>query len=118
MSDPSRRTLRALPEFAKENLNVAKQYAAWLGPGEIGRVGDIPPGEGAILRDGLKMLAVHIDEQGHVHQNLAVCPHLGCIVRWNRAERTWDCPCHGSRFDASGRVIHGPANVDLAPATD
>jgi Rieske Fe-S protein len=47
------------------------------------------------------------------HTRSAVCPHLGCIVDWNHAERTWDCPCHGSRFDGHGRVINGPANRDL-----
>jgi glycine/D-amino acid oxidase-like deaminating enzyme/nitrite reductase/ring-hydroxylating ferredoxin subunit len=112
--DPARRTLLAIGEFTRENLDVAKQYAAWLAPGEVERVGEIPPGEGAILRAGLKMLAVHVDEYGQVHTNSAVCPHLGCIVRWNGAENTWDCPCHGSRFDARGKVIHGPAIVDLA----
>ena len=51
-----------------------------------------------------------------MHECSAVCPHLGCIVHWNAASRRWDCPCHGSRFDALGRVINGPANDDLAPA--
>jgi Rieske Fe-S protein len=45
----------------------------------------------------------------------AVCPHLGCIVHWNGAEHTWDCPCHGSRFDRLGKVFNGPSNGDLSP---
>jgi glycine/D-amino acid oxidase-like deaminating enzyme/nitrite reductase/ring-hydroxylating ferredoxin subunit len=111
--DPARRSLRAIGEFARHNVNVAGEYAAWLGPGDVHDVDQIPRGEGAVVRDGLSMLAVHVDADGRVHESLAVCPHLGCIVRWNRAEHTWDCPCHGSRFDPKGVVIHGPAIVDL-----
>lgn len=67
-----------------------------------------------MLRRGLSKVAVHRDESGAFHERSAVCPHLGGIVAWNQATRTWDCPCHGSRFDALGRVVHGPANTDLA----
>jgi Rieske Fe-S protein len=49
-----------------------------------------------------------------VHERSAVCVHLGCIVDWNSKEKTWDCPCHGSRYDAKGHVFQGPANSDLA----
>jgi Rieske Fe-S protein len=94
-------------------VNVAKEYAAWIGRGDVARIEEIPRGQGAVVRSGLKMLAVHVDVQGRVHENLAVCPHLGCVVRWNRAEKSWDCPCHGSRFNPHGRVINGPAIVDL-----
>ena len=68
------------------------------------------------MRRGLTKVAVYKDEQHQVHACSAVCPHLGCIVRWNYAERSWDCPCHGSRFDAYGKVVNGPSNADLAPA--
>ena len=71
---------------------------------------------GAIVRRGLSKVAVYRDGQGALHEWSAVCPHLGCIVNWNGVEKTWDCPCHGSRFDCLGRVINGPANRDLAPA--
>ena len=54
-------------------------------------------------------------ELGVIHECSAVCPHLGCIVDWNHNESTWDCPCHGSRFDKQGHVLCGPANSDLAP---
>jgi Rieske Fe-S protein len=56
---------------------------------------------------------VYRDEQGTVHERSAVCAHLGCIVGWNKVEKTWDCPCHGSRYDKFGKVINGPANEDL-----
>jgi Rieske Fe-S protein len=68
------------------------------------------------LRRGLSKVAVYRDDEGRAHELSAVCPHLGCIVRWNQAEHTWDCPCHGSRFDKLGKVINGPANIDLPPA--
>ena len=73
----------------------------------------IPKGEGAVVRNGLSQLAVHRDDQGQLHALSARCTHLGCIVAWNTAERTWDCPCHGSRFDTDGRVFEGPATLDL-----
>jgi Rieske Fe-S protein len=107
--DPSRKTLRAAGEFVKENVNVAVQYADWLTPGEVRDVKDVAPGQGAILRRGLKKLAVFRDEFGQVHTLSAVCPHLGCIVHWNGVEKTWDCPCHGSRFSTEGVVLNGPA---------
>ena len=67
-----------------------------------------------MVRRGLTKLAVYRDSRGNLHQRSAVCPHLGAIVRWNQADRTFDCPCYGSRFDCYGRVINGPANRDLA----
>jgi glycine/D-amino acid oxidase-like deaminating enzyme/nitrite reductase/ring-hydroxylating ferredoxin subunit len=107
--DPSRKSLRSAVEYVRENVNVAKQYIDYLTPGEVGSEGDIRPGEGAIIRHGLKKLAVYRDESGTLHRASAVCPHLGCIVRWNSLERTWDCPCHGSRFSVTGSVLNGPA---------
>jgi Rieske Fe-S protein len=111
--DPSRRTLRALPEFARENLNVAAQYAALFTGGEVESADAVRPGEGAIVGRGTAKVAVYRDPSGTLHERSAVCVHLGCIVAWNDAEKTWDCPCHGSRFDADGRVFQGPANRDL-----
>ena len=111
--DPSRVTLGALKEFAKENINVAGQYADLVTPGEIDSVKQIEKGSGAIIREGLSKIAVYRDEAGKLHELSAVCRHLGCIVDWNSFEKTWDCPCHGSRYDALGHVIMGPANSDL-----
>jgi glycine/D-amino acid oxidase-like deaminating enzyme/nitrite reductase/ring-hydroxylating ferredoxin subunit len=113
--DPGRINVRSVTEFAKENLNVAEQYAHWLTPGDVGSIDDIPPGSGAVIRRGMRKLAVYKDETGHVTQCSAVCTHLYCIVDWNDTEKTWDCPCHGSRFDPQGHVITGPAISDLEP---
>lgn len=109
--DPSRRALRSLTDFVRGNLNVSAQYADWLGRGDSV---EIVRGEGAVVRRGLSMIATYVDEHGKTHECSAACPHLGGVVRWNRAEKTWDCPCHGSRFDPLGRVIEGPAISDLA----
>jgi glycine/D-amino acid oxidase-like deaminating enzyme/nitrite reductase/ring-hydroxylating ferredoxin subunit len=111
--DPARKTISALGEFAKENLNVAAQFTDYVTPGEVDSEDEVKPGEGALLRSGLTKTAVYRDEDGIVHSMSAVCKHLGCIVNWNTNEKTWDCPCHGSRYDAVGRVINGPANSDL-----
>lgn len=111
--DPARKTLSALPAFAEENLNVAAQYMDYVTPGEVDSADEIEPGEGALLRSGLTKKAIYRDEDGVLHEMSAICRHLGCIVNWNTNEKTWDCPCHGSRYDSVGRVINGPANSDL-----
>jgi len=111
--DPSRKTLRAAGEFTRENLNVVKQYADWFTKGEVASADDIPRDSGAVVRVGLTKHAVYRDARGALHECSAVCTHLGCIVNWNQAEKTWDCPCHGSRFDCKGQVLNGPAVSDL-----
>jgi glycine/D-amino acid oxidase-like deaminating enzyme/nitrite reductase/ring-hydroxylating ferredoxin subunit len=115
--DPSRVTPKAVARFVQENADVAVKYADWIKPAEARSVDEIAPDSGALMRSGLKKLAVYKDAQGGVHVHSATCPHLGCIVAWNGAERTWDCPCHGSRFDATGNVVNGPANTNLSAET-
>lgn len=110
---PSRKATHGLAEFVKEQANTLAQYGDWLTGGEVDSVQEIAAGEGAILRDGTRKLAVYCDVDGELHALSAVCPHLGCIVSWNGAEKSWDCPCHGSRFDATGEVLHGPAHRAL-----
>jgi glycine/D-amino acid oxidase-like deaminating enzyme/nitrite reductase/ring-hydroxylating ferredoxin subunit len=110
---PSRVTLRALTDYASENINVAGQFADYLTAGDIQSVNELKPGQGAVMREGLSKVAVYRDDSGAIQRRSAVCPHLGCVVSWNACERTWDCPCHGSRFSAEGRVYNGPANTDL-----
>jgi glycine/D-amino acid oxidase-like deaminating enzyme/nitrite reductase/ring-hydroxylating ferredoxin subunit len=116
--DPSRKSLRTAFDFVRENLNVAAQYADWATSGDLGSVDQVAPGEGAVIRRGLSKIAAYRDEHGSLHEHSAVCTHLGCIVAWNADEKTWDCPCHGSRFDARGHVINGPAITDLPPADE
>ncbi|MGZ4959501.1 MAG: FAD-dependent oxidoreductase [Methylomonas sp.] len=112
--DPSRKTLHMLAEFARENLNVGAQYVEdYFSGGDVGSAEEIAADTGAIVRRGLEKIAVYRDGQGELHECSAVCSHLGCIVSWNSLEKTWDCPCHGSRFDRYGKVINGPANSDL-----
>jgi glycine/D-amino acid oxidase-like deaminating enzyme/nitrite reductase/ring-hydroxylating ferredoxin subunit len=116
--DPSRKTLkpRALADYVAENANVAAQFRDYIMPGSVKSVDEIKPGQGAVLRDGLKKVATYRDADGKLHAFSAVCPHLGCVVRWDACEKTWDCPCHGSRFDALGCVVNGPAISDLEQA--
>jgi glycine/D-amino acid oxidase-like deaminating enzyme/nitrite reductase/ring-hydroxylating ferredoxin subunit len=117
--DPARTMLHAPLEYAKENLNVAAQYVEdYVSAGDLSSADALAPGHGAIIRRGLAKIAAFRDEDGVLHECSAVCPHMGCIVTFDDVEKTWDCPCHGSRFDRFGRVIAGPANRDLAPAAD
>jgi glycine/D-amino acid oxidase-like deaminating enzyme/nitrite reductase/ring-hydroxylating ferredoxin subunit len=116
--DPGRRTFRAAGEFLRENVNVAGKYLEWLGPGEVRSADGVKPGGGAVMRRGLTKVALHRDEEGNLHTLSAVCPHLGCFVHWNGVEKTWDCPCHGSRFDVEGNVLNGPALGPLTPAEE
>ncbi len=101
-------------EFVSENVDFPAHLARdRLSRGEVGSVDEVPTGEGRLLRANGKMLAVSRDESGAVQAHSAVCTHMGCYVHWNGAERTWDCPCHGSRFATDGEVVNGPATKAL-----
>ena len=114
--DPARVRTGAVVEWVKENLNVALQYKDWVTPGDVATVDQITPNNGAIIVEAGKKIAVYRDERGTLHRRSAVCPHLGCIVAWNPSASSWDCPCHGSRFDKFGGVFNGPSPRDLGPA--
>jgi Rieske Fe-S protein len=93
-------------------------FAKHLVRGRLSKADSTPASELAnrearVLQVDGDKLAVHRDDQGSLHAVSAVCTHLGCLVEWNRAEQTWDCPCHGSRFRIDGGVIQGPAKRDL-----
>ena len=76
---------------------------------------DLEPGEGAVVTVGRKKVAAYRDRSGVLTTLSPKCKHLGCTVGWNHRASTWDCPCHGSRYDSSGKVIQGPAQRDLDP---
>jgi glycine/D-amino acid oxidase-like deaminating enzyme/nitrite reductase/ring-hydroxylating ferredoxin subunit len=112
---PHRTPVKAAGTFLQENLNLAAQFKDWVTGGDVSSADDVKPGEGAVIRRGLTKVAVYRDEDGAVHELSAVCPHMGCVVHWNGGEQCWDCPCHGSRFTAEGKMTHGPAVSDLEP---
>jgi len=114
--DPGRLPpLESAGTLVGENVDAGKEFVggwAWSSLGGDGP--SLAPGEAQVVRDGSDLVAVYRDEDGEHHRRSAVCPHLGCVVNWNDAEQSWDCPCHGSRFEVDGSVIDGPANSDLS----
>ncbi|HVF47240.1 MAG TPA: Rieske 2Fe-2S domain-containing protein [Pyrinomonadaceae bacterium] len=84
-------------------------YKEWVTGGDVASEDEVGTGEGAVIRDGLKKIAVYRDNNGKMHKRSAVCTHMGFIVGFNALEKTWDCPCHGSRFSALGEPINSPA---------
>lgn len=114
--EPSRKTLRAAWRWTKENAKTAARYADWGKRADVASVDKIGVDEGALVHDGAKRLAVYRGRDGRLVRLSAVCPHLGGLVEWNSAEKTWDCPCHGSRFAPDGHVVDGPAKKGLSKA--
>lgn len=111
--DPSRITIKATGDYLKEVGNMAAQYLDFLTPGDVKSVENLSPGQGAIINLAAKKTAVYRDENNVLHSYSAICPHLGCVVQWNGSEKSFDCPCHGSRFTCEGKVVNGPATNDL-----
>lgn len=109
--------LASAGRLVEENVGTAWHFVKdRLAPSEVRSVDDVPSGEGRLVRLDGKKMACYRDPDGHMHVMSAVCPHLACIVRWNDAEASWDCPCHGSRFGPRGEVLDGPSIRDLEPA--
>ena len=100
-------------EFVKENAEVAAHLVSGYLSRKPKSFDELAPGDAAILKIDGDNVAAFRDEQGQVHAVSAVCTHMGCLVGWNATDRTWDCPCHGSRFALDGEVIHGPATQPL-----
>lgn len=113
--DPHRVTLSASAKKAvMENSEVAMHWTRdRIAHPQRGEVETLALGEAAVMGGPLGPVGVHRDDEGNLHCVSAVCTHLACTVTWNTAERSWDCPCHGSRFDFKGRVLQGPAVKDL-----
>lgn len=115
--NPTRKNIKTAGNFLKENLNMVKELV--LGHLEGGGTEDpqeLAPGEGAVIKKGLVHLTVYRDAEGQFYACSATCTHLGCVVQWNAAQKTFDCPCHGSRFNGKGEVICGPAIRNLKNA--
>src|SRR4051794_24087243 len=111
------RPLASATEFVKENVNVAGHFVGdHLSAPEARSLDEVRCGEGRLVRHGAGKVAAYRDDGGTLHAVSAVCTHLGCQVQWNGAERSWDCPCHGSRFGPDGRVLQGPAVKGLKRA--
>ena len=111
--DTRRLTPRASAvSLVAENARVARRFVGdRLGASSpAARLG---PDEGAVVRVGRRHHAVYCDEFGHKHVLSARCPHLGCLVAWSEADKTWECPCHGSRFTGEGQLLQGPAITGL-----
>jgi Rieske Fe-S protein len=107
---PNRVSLRSAPKLAEMNARVGVDFVGdRLKPPLGGSEDDVPAGEARVVRDGVGRKGVYRDEAGGLHAVSLRCTHLGCLLRFNSAETSWDCPCHGSRFDVDGRVLEGPA---------
>ena len=117
--DPSRsEKLKASGKFIKENLNVAKELIKGkVLPDEI-KLEDIRNDEGGIIKHNGKRVGAYRDKDGRLFLVDSTCTHLGCELEYNNAERSFDCPCHGSRFTYEGKVIEGPAVLDLKRIED
>jgi glycine/D-amino acid oxidase-like deaminating enzyme/nitrite reductase/ring-hydroxylating ferredoxin subunit len=113
--DPGRvKPVAGFTKFVKENADVAKEFfTKRLAREKITELASLAPGEAKLVRYEGKALALYKDEQGGLHAVNPVCPHAKCSVDWNRAEKSWDCPCHGSRFTPDGEVITGPSHHNL-----
>jgi len=102
------------PSMIKAGIAEAVRFVGDRFKTDVEGTGEIPLGEGRLITLDGEQTAVYRDEQGHLHAMTPVCTHLGCIVGWNNAEKSWDCPCHGGRYSATGTVIEGPPTQDLA----
>jgi glycine/D-amino acid oxidase-like deaminating enzyme/nitrite reductase/ring-hydroxylating ferredoxin subunit len=113
--DPDRlKPIAGFANFVKENADVVKEFIGKrLSKEKLSELSELAPGEAKLVKYEGKSLALYKDEQGELHAVNPVCPHAKCSVGWNSAEKSWDCPCHGSRFSADGELLTGPAREGL-----
>ncbi|HEX8250148.1 MAG TPA: FAD-dependent oxidoreductase [Pyrinomonadaceae bacterium] len=116
--EPSRLATMSISEAIPEIIDSTAPYVDWVTGGDVSSVEEIKPGEGAIISHGTTKIAAYRDENGKLYERSAVCAHLGCLVRFNSLEKTWDCPCHGSRYGIDGHPINTPAFTGLAEIED
>jgi glycine/D-amino acid oxidase-like deaminating enzyme/nitrite reductase/ring-hydroxylating ferredoxin subunit len=108
--NPNRLSPRSAPTLARMNAKVGVDLIGdRLTPAQATATDEVPAGQARVVRDGAGKTGVYRDEAGALHAVSLRCTHLGCLLRFNGAERSWDCPCHGSRFDVDGAVLEGPA---------
>ena len=114
--NPNRVSPGSAHEVAKLGAKFSFDFVAdRVKPAEAGGAAQVPPGEARVVRDGVGKTGVYRDADGGLHAVSLRCTHLGCLLRFNSAETSWDCPCHGSRFGVDGEVLEGPAVSPLDP---
>jgi glycine/D-amino acid oxidase-like deaminating enzyme/nitrite reductase/ring-hydroxylating ferredoxin subunit len=114
--DPNRlKPVAGFSNFVNHNADVVKQFASkWFSHEELHELAELATDEGKIVRFKDEKVAIYKDKDGGIHALSPTCTHVGCEVKWNSAELTWDCPCHGARYSYDGRVLNGPATKNLA----
>lgn len=111
---PQRFSPRELAKTAAMGAKAVKYIGKRLFQIPKSTVRDLKPGHGAVVRTAAGKMGIYRDEEGKFHAVSPRCPHLGCQLSWNPDEKSWDCPCHGSRFDYDGNLLSGPTQI---PAT-
>lgn len=108
--------IAAFPDFIKNNTDVAMQVLdKWISVESLDELASLSPGEGKVVKYAGQVMALSKDENGALNAVSPTCTHMKCNVTWNNTEYSWDCPCHGARYSAKGKVITGPASKDLTP---
>ncbi|HEY2720143.1 MAG TPA: FAD-dependent oxidoreductase [Chitinophagaceae bacterium] len=113
--DPNRiKPVAGFKTFLKHNVDVLRKFIGqWYDKEKLNELADLAPGEARLVKYEGEKIALYKDDHGELHAINPICTHMKCSVAWNNAEKTWDCPCHGSRFSFDGKMLTGPAEHDL-----